>query len=109
MAYTKTTLSQLPGKTIESYELWFENQELMIAFTDQTFIIVGCENDLAHEPVLFSVNLSLHRHGDLAVAAGLFTAQEKQAAIAAKQEALEQQLEAREYETYLRLKAKYEP
>lgn len=108
MSYTKTTLSQLPGKTIESYELWFENQELMLAFTDQTFILVACESDLANEPVLVPMNLSLYKHGNLAVAAGLFTEQERQAAVAAKQAELEQQLEDREYSTYLRLKAKYE-
>jgi hypothetical protein len=110
MPYTQVNLADIPGKTVQSYSQWHDDRELLVAFTDQTYLLVSSEfDDMVGDSKLTPARMELDRHGDLAVAAGLFTEQERQAAIAARDAAHQQALDEREYDYYLYLKAKYEP
>jgi hypothetical protein len=103
---TQVNLNQIPGKTIDAVFPWSSASELCITFTDNTFMLIGIDRE---GPTLTGVKLELDRHGNAAVAAGLFTPQERDAAIAARDQDAEDLIEAREYAYYLTLKAKYEP
>ena len=108
MSSTQVKLNEIPGKTVDAVFPWLVNTEVCITFTDNTFLLIGIEGSISEMPILHSPSLELDRHGDAAVASGLYTAQERDDAIVAREQAKADAIAAREYEYYLVLKARYD-
>ena len=104
---TRLRLGQTAGKTILATDPITYDQ-VMIAFADNTFCIIGVDYDQGF-PSLADLEFQLEKHAPSIIATGLMTAQEVDDVVAARQAERENAKETREYETYLRLKEKYEP
>lgn len=98
-------LTASAGKTIQSVQA--TTDEVILVFTDGTFVLLAAEEDIAIEIV--DRRATLHGHGSNLVGLGVITQQELNTRRTEEQTRRDRALNDRERETYLRLKAKFEP
>ena len=105
---TPTPITTCSGKTISAVGL--VDDTLIVRYSDNEFSIVSIywERD-EDDPILYEpLTFSLSRHGQKAVATGVISQAALNQLLADRDAQRQAQLEAREYATYLKLKAKYE-
>jgi len=104
---TPTPITTCSGKTISTVGL--ADADLIVLYSDNEFSIVSINWDQSgDDPILYEpLAFSLSKHGQKAVDMGVISQAALNQLLADRAAQRQAQLEAREYQTYLRLYAKY--